>query len=369
MPNPDYDPSLHTNVPVELTQPNNDMRYAPVPAPAPVPVPALVPAPVELDSSGYNNVRLNSPNPPAVSYETKPHLTLHDSPVELAGVVVQPSTSSTTTPTDSPSIPRVIWGGELGVNYPNTSSVLTQNNSVPSNINELGGNTSDVSVSSPTIPHIDTTGSKTNSMLAQNGHNSNNSLISSLDTNSSQNTLNSSMVTERGSMMPVRENADDFLNIWEVHQPVEHATQVNNPVQNPQEIGYLAPTPVPYEGVDYTERALSGDGLFSRIKVGIKSIDNKVVLAYVKYHDISKRKIYWNLWEKTKSRYDTYEDFKANWDADTPIWKTMAKEFKVDIKNDVKDILGIDIKRGKPINGGVTRGVEDLLRKQRPFNR
>jgi len=258
---------------------------------------------------------------------------------------------------------------ELGVNYPNTSSVLTQNNSVPSNINELGGNTSDVSVSSPTIPHIDTIGSKTNSMLAQNGHNSNNSLIPSLDTNSSQNTLNSSMVTERGSMMPDRENADDFLNIWGTHQSGEHATQVNNSVQNPQEIGYLAPTPVPYEGVDYTERALSGHGLFSRIKVGIKSIDNKVVLAYVKYHDISKRKIYWNLWEKTKSRYDTYEDFKANWDAETPIWKTMANEFKVDIKNDVKDVLGIGRKYAKPINGSVTRGVEDLLRKQRPFNK
>jgi len=47
----------------------------------------------------------------------------------------------------------------------------------------------------------------------------------------------------------------------------------------------------------------------------------------------------------------------------------MAKEFKVDIKNDVKGILGIDRNYGKPINGSVTRGVEDLLRKQRPFNR
>jgi len=75
MPNPDYDPSLHTNVPVELTQPNNDMRYAPVPAPAPVPVPALVPAPVPAptptptlvpapdgynDYNDYNNIRTNN---------------------------------------------------------------------------------------------------------------------------------------------------------------------------------------------------------------------------------------------------------------------------------------------------------------------
>ncbi len=88
MPNPAYDPSLYANVPVEI------------------------------DSSGYNNVRLDSPNPPPVNYETKPHFIPHDPPVELDGVVVQPSTSSTsssTTPTDSPSTPRDIWGGELGV--------------------------------------------------------------------------------------------------------------------------------------------------------------------------------------------------------------------------------------------------------------
>jgi len=47
----------------------------------------------------------------------------------------------------------------------------------------------------------------------------------------------------------------------------------------------------------------------------------------------------------------------------------MANEFKVDIKNDVKDVLGIGRKYAKPINGSVTRGVEDLLRKQRPFNK
>jgi len=78
MPNPDYDPSLYANVPVEL------------------------------DSSGYNNVRLDSPNPPVVKWETKPHFTPYDSSVELDGVVAQTSTSSSTTPTDNPSTPRAI---------------------------------------------------------------------------------------------------------------------------------------------------------------------------------------------------------------------------------------------------------------------
>lgn len=73
------------------------------------------------------------------------------------------------------------------------------------------------------------------------------------------------------------------------------------------------------------------------------------------------------MWENRKSRYGTYEEFKANWDPDTHVLKTITKEFKADFRKEIKDILGINsvYRTGR----GVTSEVERMLRNnRRPFN-
>jgi len=311
MPNPDYDPSLYANVPVEL------------------------------DSSGYNNVRLDSPNPPVVKWETKPHFTPYDSSVELDGVVAQTSTSSSTTPTDNPSTPRAIWAGELGVNYPNTSSVLTQNNSVPSNINELGVNTPNAPTPQPANP-----------------------LDSLISFYSGADSSNTSLVSERGSITPDRFDANDYPNT-RVDDP---NTPPNNNHPYAVDIGYLAPRVEESNKYDYTERAIPKVGLLGELRIGFKSFNSKVEGVYVKYNDLTKRKIFWNLWEKNKSEYASYEEFKANWDPNTHILRTIGRELKVDIKEEFKDALGIN-RGNKGANRGISSEVEKMLRVKRPFNK
>ncbi len=318
MPNPDYDPSLHTNVPVEL------------------------------DSGSNNNARLNSPNPPPVNYETKPRLIRHHPPVELEGVAVEstfPNPGTTESPnsssTDNPSTSRNLWGGELGVNYPNTSSILTQNNSVPSNINELGVNTPNAHSPQPA--------------------NSQDSLVSLY---SGADTFNTSLVSERGSITTDRFDANDYPNTW-VGNP---NTPPNNNHPDALDIGYLAPIVEESNRYDYTEQTIPKVGLLGELRLGFKSLNSKVEEVYIKYHDLTKRKFFWAVWEKDKDKYESYEEFKANWNPDTAVWKTIYKEIKVDVKEEFKGALGIN-KNNKGRGIGVSSEVEKMLRNKRPFNK
>ena len=132
------------------------------------------------------------------------------------------------------------------------------------------------------------------------------------------------------------------------------------------DIGYRAPTPIPSTRYDYTERIITKQGVLGRLKVGFKSLGTDIEEVCLKYHDLGKRKFFWTLWAKNKSKYESYEEFKANWDPSTPIWKTIAKEINADIKRDVKDALNAG---GDKNTKSVSHEVNKLLRNKRPFNK
>jgi hypothetical protein len=118
-------------------------------------------------------------------------------------------------------------------------------------------------------------------------------------------------------------------------------------------------------------------GLAGKFKVGFKYLDNKVNKGlskidslYFKYHDISKRKFFWTIWEKRHGNYETYEDFKRNWDPNANIWEEIKKRTKTDMRRDVGEILGINTNiRGIQTEERreIDRAVSNLLRDKRPF--
>ena len=78
-----------------------------------------------------------------------------------------------------------------------------------------------------------------------------------------------------------------------------------------------------------------------KVSLGIKYFESKsnVQSLYVKYHDIAKRKFFWKIWEKNHGNYDSYEEFKRNFDPKMNIWKEIAKTTKSDLSKDIRDLL------------------------------
>ena len=60
--------------------------------------------------------------------------------------------------------------------------------------------------------------------------------------------------------------------------------------------------------------------------------------VFVKYKGVAKRHLFWNLWEKN-NKNTTYEEFKANFDPNTKIFKTIVKETKSDISREIRSLL------------------------------
>lgn len=230
--------------------------------------------------------------PPTVNYETKPvaSLATHTSVAELDGTAVQQYPSHELDgrsvhpihthseldgrPICHPTTPHTSSPVELGVNYPNTSSVFTERDSVPSNINELG-----VATPSP---------SPTNTPQLVNTNESQISFYSGADSS------NTSLISETGSTRSVidRFDADDYTNVsgYSADQPDSHPYNTST-----LDIGYRAPTPIPSipsTRYDYTERIITKQGVLGRLKVGFKSLGTDIEEVCLKYHDLGKRKFF-----------------------------------------------------------------------------
>ena len=72
--------------------------------------------------------------------------------------------------------------------------------------------------------------------------------------------------------------------------------------------------------------------LRGKFKVGFKYVgsivhSDKLESIYIKYHDISKRKLAWTIWEKKSGDYCSYRDFKENWNPETSILKEIKERF------------------------------------------
>jgi len=99
------------------------------------------------------------------------------------------------------------------------------------------------------------------------------------------------------------------------------------------------------------EISIQKQGLKGRLWLGFQNIDNKLGHIYVKYHDLGKRKLYWNLWEKHResSKYNSYAEFKSSWNPDNSIWRSITKEINSDIKAEVNDLLS----RKRPFDSNI----------------
>ena len=78
-----------------------------------------------------------------------------------------------------------------------------------------------------------------------------------------------------------------------------------------------------------------------KVSLGIRFVDTKsnIESLYVKYHDMAKRKFYWNIWEKHHGSHNSYEEFKKNFDPKMNIWKEIAKTTKSDLSKDIQSML------------------------------
>ncbi len=300
--------------------------------------------PTDNDSFYYDT-------PPSVNYNTRPTVNYSTS-----GVVRQTSELFFNTAQQqqqsgaelqSTSYAQHSTIHELGVNYPNTSSVATQNNSVNSNIYEIGNN-------SPKSSSLETHNNSVNSNIHELGVNSDtrSSLVNASDATINNRSINSSTLAQRGGDSSVasfnvenRWNAEDYPN-------------VSNSVGNIQ-------------SHYYSEYVIPKEGMLDRFKLGFKhlnskvgSVESRVESIYVKYQDIGKRKLFWNIWEKNSGKYESYSDFKANWDPNLNIFKQIAKEIKHDLKYDVEDMLGVNRDSRRYIPRGFRADIEGSLRRR-----
>ena len=80
-------------------------------------------------------------------------------------------------------------------------------------------------------------------------------------------------------------------------------------------------------------------GLF---KLGFRLFEgdfDRIEKVYIKYHDITKRKLMWNIWEKNRGRFGTYYEFKSEFDPNSPIIRTIFFETKSDISNELRSLI------------------------------
>lgn len=118
---------------------------------------------------------------------------------------------------------------------------------------------------------------------------------------------------------------------------------------------------------DY-ELVIPKHSMFSSLSLGIKTVNDNIVFIYLKCHEIGRRKVLWNIWEKNRGKYESYKHFKRSWDKNTDIWSKIEKDIRDDIKAEVEDLLGIR-KIKKDLKKSVRAEVEKLLRDTRPFNK
>lgn len=107
-------------------------------------------------------------------------------------------------------------------------------------------------------------------------------------------------------------------------------------------------------------------GMLSSLSLGIRTINDNIVFLYIKFKEIGRRKVLWNIWDKNRGEYESYKHFKRSWDNDIGVWSKIRKDVKEDIRIQVEDLLGIR-KIKKDLKRSVRKEVEKLLRDQEPF--
>ena len=108
------------------------------------------------------------------------------------------------------------------------------------------------------------------------------------------------------------------------------------------------------------------NSLLTKISLCVETTRNNITFIYLKCNEVGKRKIIWTIWERNRGKYDSYKEFKINWDSNSSILSSIKKDIREDIRAEVEDLLGVR-KIKKDIRKSVRGEVEKLLRESRPF--
>ena len=108
------------------------------------------------------------------------------------------------------------------------------------------------------------------------------------------------------------------------------------------------------------------NSILSKISLCVETTRNNITYIYIKCNEIGKRKILWTIWERNRGKYDSYKEFKINWDSNSSILSSIKKDIREEIRKEVEDLLGIK-KINKDIRKSVRSEVEKLLRERQPF--
>lgn len=162
----------------------------------------------------------------------------------------------------------------------------------------------------------------------------------------SNNSTSNSEVLAISSHLPILPPNQDIVRISSYTNETNHATvgsKSNTPV-NWGDRRDLVRNNIQQVLIDFSEKevVLSTPTSKGKFRLGFKLIDNnldKIEQVYVKYHDISKRKLYWKLWEKGRGNYSTYAEFKSEFDTKTNIWKEIFSSTKSDVSKEVTNLI------------------------------
>lgn len=194
-----------------------------------------------------------------------------------------------------------------------SSSLVTENNSVASNIHELGQSTN---VNNTPIA------SRNTSLVGVNG-----SIASDIHELDGNRSIGSSMLDQDGSVLS--EPNDSGMVPAMVYS---------------DGIGFLAPDSALHPGTydtNYSDEYVHREGgIIDRIKSSYKSMDEKLERQVHKYYSVGNRKIYWEIWGKKRNNtYSSYGQFKRDWDPNTNAFKKIYSEGKDAFKNEFRESL------------------------------
>ena len=300
------------------------------------------------------------------SFEIKPYRSgIYDLPQELP--VNYPVTSSIGT--ENGSVGSNIH--ELPVNYPATSSLDTENGSVPSNLHELPAHYNPPQELPVNYPHTSSIGVENGSInstgLANTSHNDVNSSLSSLNSNNTTESTTTTGIASNGPVSTIQGSnntsvraVDGSSSTLQSREVVQHRFNANDYPNN----RHLSNSNISQIGTNTNnnyQHETSKNGILDKILSGIKSLDNKDS----ELNKSLKRRFYWNIWEKHKGRYTSYNDFKFNWDTRTDIWKQLRKESISAVKTEFKNALELNTQGDRRINRSVTREAQNLLNRSR----
>nr|QJQ35265.1 hypothetical protein [Fusarium lactis] len=105
----------------------------------------------------------------------------------------------------------------------------------------------------------------------------------------------------------------------------------------------IANPPLKYKEIPVLKSPTRGEAAICMEYHNSSNIKN----IFIKYRDVTKRKFFWNIWEKNRDTYGSYAEFKKSFDPGMNIWKEIYKQTKADLSAEVKNLLNDDILKSK----------------------